>query len=198
MGGLCRQKWEEDHTVSIFVSIFSYTPVAEADVCEQFNLTQSNERRRRKRYLHVQEWIRLLQTERGKETSIILLIAHAFPLRFKSECYWASIERTQWIVFPTRWQHESTMLKRQRREWLLSNSPTDNWRQCYSELVVMCQYVNTFFLCLSYLLKWENLCSVSDFCPQAVYTSGKESFAAGLTSAVARDEESVCCLDEFD
>ena len=52
---------------------------------------------------------------------------------------------------------------------------------------------------------------VSDFCPRAVYTSGKASSAAGLTAAVVRDEESgefvieagalllvdygVCCLD---
>ena len=56
-----------------------------------------------------------------------------------------------------------------------------------------------------------NLCSVSDFCPQAVYTSGKASSAAGLTSAMDRDKEGgefvieagallltdygVCCLD---
>merc|ERR1719361_1822326 len=55
---------------------------------------------------------------------------------------------------------------------------------------------------------------VSDFCPQAVYTSGKASSAAGLTAAVVRDEESgefvieagallladngVCCIDDFD
>ena len=59
-----------------------------------------------------------------------------------------------------------------------------------------------------------NLCSVSDFCLQAVYTSSKVSSAAGLTSAVVRDEENgefvieagsllltdygVCCLDDFD
>ena len=42
---------------------------------------------------------------------------------------------------------------------------------------------------------------VSDFCPRAVYTSGKVSSAAGLTAATAvvRDEESgLCSIDEFD
>lgn len=31
---------------------------------------------------------------------------------------------------------------------------------------------------------------VEEFCPRAVYTSGKASSAAGLTAAVVRDEES--------
>lgn len=30
---------------------------------------------------------------------------------------------------------------------------------------------------------------MSEFCPRAVYTSGKASTAAGLTAAVVRDEE---------
>jgi len=62
--------------------------------------------------------------------------------------------------------------------------------------------------------KSQFLKMVSDFCPRAIYTSGKASTAAGLTAAVVKDEEShefvieagalmladgsVCCIDEFD
>ncbi|KAJ3594623.1 hypothetical protein NHX12_003930 [Muraenolepis orangiensis] len=62
--------------------------------------------------------------------------------------------------------------------------------------------------------KSQFLKHVEEFCPRAVYTSGKGSTAAGLTAAVVRDEEShefvieagalmladngVCCIDEFD
>uniref|UniRef100_UPI00398E60AD zygotic DNA replication licensing factor mcm6-B-like n=1 Tax=Pristiophorus japonicus TaxID=55135 RepID=UPI00398E60AD len=62
--------------------------------------------------------------------------------------------------------------------------------------------------------KSQFLKHVEEFCPRAVYTSGKASTAAGLTAAVVLDEEShefvieagalmladngVCCIDEFD
>ncbi len=55
---------------------------------------------------------------------------------------------------------------------------------------------------------------MADFCPRAIYTSGKASTAAGLTASVVRDVEKsvfvveagalvlcnngVCCIDEFD
>lgn len=62
--------------------------------------------------------------------------------------------------------------------------------------------------------KSQILRTVEEFCPRAIYTSGRASSAAGLTAAVVKDEESfefvieagalmladngVCCIDEFD